>query len=219
MQCLQMNEAGIIISFFLSLTSLLYGGGCLPALLYHEQEVEGLKAFWALFINSIDTLLRCLFMAYVMSIFKEYAGIIILLTYFIGVASSICIERKSWSFTDSGSDFLTTLHSFPCSAYKIDNAKIRSKSKIVFGIIFVISMTFVCISTNTDTLKSSGYALQQFENDTNIDCINICEVENSTLGYCNDRWKHLSQNSHLKIQIVLWSLLVLSSLDMFIRRN
>ena len=58
MQCLQMNEAGIIISFFLSLTSLLYGGGCLPALLYHEQEVEGLKAFWALFINSIDTLLR-----------------------------------------------------------------------------------------------------------------------------------------------------------------
>ena len=58
MQCLQMSEACIILSFFLSLTSLLYGGGCLPALLYHEQEVEGLKAFWALFINSIDTLLR-----------------------------------------------------------------------------------------------------------------------------------------------------------------
>ena len=57
MQSLQMSEAGIIISFFLSLTSLSYGGGCLPVL-YHEQEVEGLKAFWALFINSIDTVLR-----------------------------------------------------------------------------------------------------------------------------------------------------------------
>ena len=140
-------------------------------------------------------------MAYVMSIFKEYAGIIILLTYFIGVALSICIERKSWSFTDSGSDFLTTLHSFPCSAYEIGNINIRSKSKIIFGIIFVISMTFVCISTNTEILKNSGYALEQFENDTNIDCINICEVEDSTLGYCNDRWKHLSQNSHLRIQV------------------
>ena len=140
-------------------------------------------------------------MAYVMSIFKEYAGIIILLAYFIGVAISICIERKSWSFTDSGSDFLTTMHSFPCSAYKIGNVNIRSKSKIVFGIIFVISMTFVCISTNTEILKNSGYALEQFENDTNIDCINICEVEDSTLGYCNDRWKHLSQNSHLRIQV------------------
>ena len=199
-QCLQISDAAIIISFFLSLTSLLYGGGCLPALLYHEQEVEGLKAFWALFINSIETVLRCCFMAYVMSIFKEYAGII-LLTYFIGVALSICIERKSWSFTDSGSDFLTTLHSFPCSAYKIGNPNVRSKSKIIFGIIFVISMTFVCISTNTEILKNSGYALQHFENDTNIDCIDVCGVEDSILGYCNDRWKHLPQNSHLRIQV------------------
>ena len=97
-----------------------------------------------------------------MSIFKEYAGIIILLAYFIGVAISICIERKSWSLTDSGSDFLTTMHSFPCSGYKIGNVNIRSKSKIVFGIIFVISMTFVCISTNTEILKNSGYALQPY---------------------------------------------------------
>merc|ERR1712083_33732 len=97
--------------------------------------------------------------------------------------------------------------SMPCSANKSSLVpfNVRPITKGVFALVFIITMIFVGISTNTDELKSINFSL--IKSSTIIqNCTDICSNKD-TGEFCNDRWKYLPENQHLVIQIILWILL------------
>ena len=204
MQSLQIGKVGYVISFFLSLASLLYGGGSLPALLFHEEKNSFLNTISRLIMNLIDTSLRCLFMAYMLTIVKEFA-LAILLAYFCLVALSICIYKRETIIRSD--EFLATLQSFPCSPYEMWNVSfcLRSRSKVTFGFLFVISMTLVSVITNTEYLESFDYSLK---NSSSLD------VEYFTSMYVTNNCEDVCMSkSHEEIRVPFHNETLHSELD------
>ena len=204
MQSLQIGKVGYVISFFLSLVSLLYGGGSLPALLFHEEKNSFLNTISRLIMNLIDTSLRCLFMAYMLTIVKEFA-LAILLAYFCLVALSICIYKRETIIRSD--EFLATLQSFPCSPYEMSNVSscLRSRSKVTFGFLFVTSMTLVSVITNTEYLESFDYSLK---NSSSLD------VEYFTSMYVTNNCEDVCMSkSHEEIRVPFYNETLHSELD------
>ena len=58
-----------------------------------------------------------------------------------------------------GWDILYTFFSFPCGAYEDEDLSynLRSRSKGIFSLIFIFSMGFVVLSTNTDVFNDFGF--------------------------------------------------------------
>ena len=127
MQSLQLWEELNILSFFISLFSLVYGMGDFCATFAVDIEADFDKTIWGALATFTDALFRSLFLAYVLSVFKLYA-FILMLSYLILMLVQICIvthDVSPW-------DFLFTIMSFPCSAYEEDyqEKKYFSKSQI-----------------------------------------------------------------------------------------
>ena len=219
MQALQLWEHLNILSFCFSLFSLMYGLGEILALNATNLDIDGNFIFtlWGVLATLVDTLLRCLFLSYVMSITKAYAFLILFLYVVLMVITLCCCVQKfdiRW--------FLRVLVSIPCSALEStdnDHPRRRFKSKVIFNLLFVVSMSFLVVSTNTNQLAGIGYSLQNStmgsDNSTSPDCADICLNKVTSMGptFCLYRWKYLNQNWHLTIQIVLFSLLGLSILE------
>lgn len=220
MQALQLWEDLNILSFFLSLFSLMYGLGDFLALNATNLDIDADFIFtvWGVLATLVDTLLRCLFLSYVMSIAKAYAFLILSLYVVLMVITLCCCVQKfdiRW--------FLRVLVSIPCSAMEStdnDHPRRRFRSKVIFNLLFVVSMSFILVSTNTDKLAGIGYSLQNStmgsDNSTSTDCADICS--NKVDNFCLYRWKYLNQNWHLTIQIVLFSLFGLSILEWILER-
>ena len=216
MQSLQLWEDLNILSFFISLLSLLYGLGEFLALNAHNLDVDVDFVFtaWGVLAALVDTLLRCLFLSYVLSIAKAYAFLIMFL-YVVLMLLTTCCVQKSCAFDIF--QFLYTLCSIPSSAFEnpMNDQRLRFRSKVIFNSLIVVSMSFVLVSTNTDHLAGIGYSLNStslVSNDLVLtDCAYICSNEFD--DFCLYRWRYLDQSTHLTIHIVLFFLLGLSILE------
>ena len=111
MQALSLWEDLNILSFFISLLSLIYGLGDFLAINSHngDVDVDLLFTVWGVLATLVDTLLRTLFLSYILSITKAYA-FLILFVYVVMMFITTCCVQKSVAFDV---DFMSVLFSIP----------------------------------------------------------------------------------------------------------
>ena len=247
---LQLWEPLNILSFTVSFVSLLYGIGnyvVLKSQDFDNFEVDFSMTVWGVLANMIDAGLRVLFFAYISTIIKGY--IFLILLAYVLVVLIILVHQVKHFMVQKGY-FMTYLsemtgpamQSLPCSGIetsitlKEDKCRLRTISKSVFSCLFLISLIFVGISTNSDNFNGIGYALKNSshipnENIIKKHCTNICKSElirqaqneplngpsnatpNEWNKICLESWKHLGKSYHLTAQIVLIVLFCLSLLE------
>merc|ERR1712172_33590 len=110
-QALQLWETLNILSFLVSLFSLVYGLGDFLAV--QETKEKFTDTLWGSLAIVVDSLLRTLFLAYFLSITKAYTFLFVL-TYFIILYLTICISKKQMKL--SMWDIFWPMFSFTCSA-------------------------------------------------------------------------------------------------------
>ena len=207
-QALQLWETLNILSFLVSLFSLVYGLG--DFLIIIAEKKEFIYTLWGSLAIVVDSLLRTLFLAYFLSITKAYTFLFVL-SYFIILYLTICISKKQMKLKLD--DISMTMFSFTCSGAMEDRRlgyKLRSRSKMVFSVLFIFSFAFVIASTHTDSLSHIGLSMNS--SDVSLHCCkNICGKEYD--NFCLERWKHLPQSQHTNIQIILSVLFGLSILE------
>ena len=250
MGALQLWEPLNILSFTVSFVSLLYGIGnyvVLKSQNFEAFEVDFSMTVWGVLTNMIDAGLRVLFFAYISTIIKGYV-FLILLAYVLIVLIILVHQVKHFmgqkGYLMSSLSEMTgpAMQSLPCSGLetpvtlKEDKCRLRTISKTVFSCLFLISLIFVGISTNSDNFNGIGYALKNSshipnENTIKKHCTNVCkpglihQAQNEPLNgpskatpnkwneICIESWKHLRESYHLNAQIVLIVLFCLSLLE------
>ena len=127
--------------------------------------------------------------------------------------TTIFISKKKLE----GWDILYTFFSFPCGAYEDEDLSynLRSRSKGIFSLIFIFSMAFVVLSTNTEVFNDFGFSLKNSTDFKNVTCTNICsnQYDLKEITFCSEIWKHLPKDQHLIIQTILCLLCGLSILE------
>ena len=208
-QALQLWETLNILSFLVSLFSLIYGLGDYLALIAKKNEF--INTLWGSLAIVVDSLLRTLFLAYFLSITKAYTFLFVL-AYFIILYLIICISKKQVKLAIK--DIIWPMFSLTCSAIEESELgyKLRSRSKMVFSVLFVLSFALVIVTTHTDSLSHIGFSMNSSEvSMTHFDCKDICGKEYD--DFCLERWKYSPQTQHTTIQIILSVLFGLSILE------
>ena len=221
-EALQLWEPLNILSFTLSLVTLLYGIGDHVALKSHGNvEVDFSMTVYGVLANMIDAGLRVLFFAYISTLIKGFV-FVILLVYVVIVFIILWHQgrdniTKSTRMIILPAKALNAMYSLPCSGFETlstldeDKSRVRTISKAVFSCLFIVSLIFVGISTNSDNFNGIGYALKKSSHIDNANCTNICVGEFDEI--CLESWKHMDESHHLIAQIVLISLFCLSLLE------
>ena len=119
LQGLQIQETLNIVSTVLSFISVIFAFGHFIAFKVNEESPFS-KTIWAMAATTVDTSLRTLFIAYMLSIVKVYT-LIIPVGYFLLMLIAICMKKKKCSLT--WMDFYNAALSFPISTLEHDDLK------------------------------------------------------------------------------------------------
>ena len=209
LQGLQIQEPLNIASCTISTVSVVFGFGDYLAYVVNNEEAGALfiVSIWGVLANVIDSLFRAILIAYLLTIVKHYALLVVPI-YVAFMFIAICIKKKELSINSD--DFFGTLMSFGCSPCeqidfywkgrgyekRIVKYRFRALSKVTFGLIFPPILGFLLYAT---------IKLPNIHNDLDIDlknttiCQNICPSQfessnelNKTMvdGYCRSIWRH-----------------------------
>jgi len=140
MQTLQIKEWFNIGSCFISTFSVLYGFSELLAAFTHGPNYPFTKTIFGMGALLLDTLLRALSMAYLMTFFKVYM-LLMPFIYFLVMVPIIFIKHKKYKCSGFWYCCLCAIISFGCSAFegieKNLNSTLRLISKAVYSIVLV----------------------------------------------------------------------------------
>ena len=124
MQSLQINEWLNIGSCVISAISVLYGFSDFFVMMTHSREkveineIPFKKSILSLLSITVDTALRTLTIAYLMTFFKVYI-VLLPLAYLILMVTIVYIRNKSCNCNSLGGIALYTVLSFGCSAFEV----------------------------------------------------------------------------------------------------
>ena len=118
LQGLQIQGPLNILSMVSSFLCVIFAFGDFLAFNVYENDAPFVYTIWGTLSTTVDTFLRALFVAYILSIFKFYA-LIIPMAYFGLVLIGICIKKKKF-FLDQHDLFRSAI-SFPSSALEHDD--------------------------------------------------------------------------------------------------
>ena len=226
-------------SCVVSALSVVYGFGDVVVLFSHNTvKYPFALTVLGMLSTMIDSLMRALFMSYILSIIKAYA-LVLPPIYFVLFFLFLLVIKK-YSVTDPA-DILVPLTTFGSSALAWENDHsekfhFRMPSKIAFAIIFIPSL---CLVTHFETAS-----LQNIDNMNNTTtsvnlttsmnttltltpdkCEDLCSVDETTIEYCKTLWKHMGPSTkvfgldvelprnHLNIVMALSVLFILSSIE------
>ena len=240
LQGLQIQEPLNIASCTISTVSVVYGFGDYLAYIVNDGEAGApfVVSIWGVLANVIDSLFRAILIAYLLTIVKYYA-LLVVPVYVAFMVIAICIKKKELSINSA--DFFGTLMSFGCSPCeesdfkwvkgkgirkRIVKYRFRALSKVTFGLIFPPILGFLLYAT---------IKLPNIHNDLDIDlknttiCQNICPSQfessnelNKTMvdGYCRNVWRHFETSpdlslpvNHLVFIVTLAVLFLLSTIE------
>ena len=129
LQGLQIQELLNIASCTISAVSVVYGFGDYLAYIvnYDKAGAPFIVSIWGVLANVIDSLFRAILMAYLLTIVKHYA-LLVVPVYVAFMLIAICIKKKELSIDSN--DFFGTLMSFGCSPCEKSDFKLVSNGKI-----------------------------------------------------------------------------------------
>ena len=238
---LQIQKLLNIASCTISTISVVYGFGDYLAYVVNNEEAGALfiVSIWGVLANVIDSLFRAILIAYLLTIVKHYA-LLVVPVYVAFMLIAICIKKKELMINST--DFFGTLLSFGCSPCeqadfhwveetrkfekRIVKYRFRALSKITFAYIFIPIFCFLLYATTE---------LSNIHNDLDIDlknttiCQNICPSQfessnelNKTIvdDYCGSIWRHFETSpglplpvNHLVFIVTLAVLFLLSTIE------
>ena len=234
MQSLQITEWLNIGSCVISAISVLYGFSDFLVMMTHgfnEADVNKIpfkKSISALFSIIIDTFLRTLTIAYLMTFYKAYI-LFLPLSFFIMMCTIVCIRRKRWRLESAA----YTIISFGCSAFEgqrdedgnddvlEQNFKLRPISKFAYATV-LIGFAFVFgITTAPELLENNVYESNSTMGNFSFvpqNCTNLC-FKNTTdkaqfEDYCSNIQEYINNDIHIAMWITIAVLFVLSFLEM-----
>ena len=203
-QGLQIQETLNYVSISVSTASVIYGFGDLLAyhVNLHEARAPLLYTVLGMLATFTDTLLRAFFMAYLFSIFKGFAWLV-LPTYICLMLIGICLRKGKMSIEKL--DFFGTLTSFSCSAgeTKHTSYNLRPISKVVFALIFVPCMVLLVYSVSF----MPDIGIGQILNSTTLaslsheDCLSLCNKSETTKTYCGSLWRYLGNETTFDVYV------------------
>ena len=225
---LQINNSLNFVSCGISALSVVYGFAEIVVLSSHGEMTFPFKlTVLGMLSTALDSLLRAFFMAYILSIIKAYA-LIIPLTYVVFLFIWLKVKEPCTYLRD----FLTGLMSFGSSAVKspFNEIRFRLLSKVVFGVIFIPT---ICLVTYLETASIQNSDFDNLHYNTTMSnitqigdlnfnetlaltpekCKNLCLEDDETKDYCENLWKEMEFENHLKIVITLAVLFILSSIE------
>ena len=242
MQSLQIDEWLNIGSCIISALSVILGFSDFLVMNTHEHigvtDIPFTKRLFGILSITIDTFLRALSMAYLMTFVKAYI-LLLPLSYFVLMLIIICIKRKSSKCSHFGYSVLYTILSFGCSAWEGNRDKngedkwlkqkfkLRPISKTVFTIVLIGFAVYFRETTAPGLLSNDPTNTKLTFNNSSFNassCENLCP--NDDIGtfytnqnqteievYCSNLQYQISPNIHIGIWIAIGVLLALSWLE------
>ena len=151
LQGLQIQEPLNIASCTISAVSVVYGFGDYLAYIVNFDEAGApfIVSIWGALSNAIDSLFRAILIAYLLTIVKHYA-LLVVPVYIAFMLIAVCIKKKEISINSA--DFFGILMSFGCSPCeesdfkwikrrgirkRIVKYRFQALSKVTFGSIFL----------------------------------------------------------------------------------
>ena len=232
MQTLQIDEWVKIGSCAISALSVILGFSDFLVMYTHEvvdipitQKVLGMLSI------TIDTFLRAISIAYLMTFMKAYM-LLLPLIYFVLMLIIICIKRKSYDCEKIVWSAVYTILSFVCSAWEgfrkngedvelKQKFKLRPISKAVFTTILIGFSVYFGVTTAPRLLSNDLAETELAVNNSSFNassCENLCpnfdrnqaEIED----YCSNLQYHISPNIHIGMWIAIGVLFCLSWLEL-----
>ena len=201
-QGLQIKEPLNIASISISAASAIYGFGDLLAFHVNSREARAPFKFtiFGMLATSLDTLLRAVFMAYMFSIVKYFAWLV-LPVYFVFMMMAMCVRKKKCSIDKY--EIFGIIMSFGCSAAETEmtSYNLRPISKAVFFVIFVPCLLF--LSYTTAFMPNVGFG--EITNGTTLEslhpshCLDLCGKDELTINYCGSLWRYFEDESSIEV--------------------
>ena len=201
-QGLQIKEPLNIISISISAASAIYGFGDLLAFHVNDREARAPFKFtvFGMLATFLDTLLRAVFMAYMFSIVKFFAWLVLPI-YFVLMMIAMCVRKKECSIAKY--EIFGIIMSFGCSAAETEMTayNLRPISKAVFFVIFVPCLLFLSYTTafmpNVGFGEITNASILATLNSTH--CLNLCNKDESTKNYCGSLWRYFEDETTIDV--------------------
>ena len=232
MQSLQIDEWLNIGSCVISALSVILGFSDFLAMELHDYievaDIPFTKKLFAMLSISIDTFLRALSIAYLMTFMKTYI-LLLPLFYFVLMLIIVCIKKKSSECKHFLLIVLYTILSFGCSAWEgtrdknghdfelKQKFKLRPISKAVFTTVLIGFSIYFGVTIAPGLLSNDLTNTDLTFNNTSFNdsaCENLCpnsdQNQTEIEDYCSGLQYHISPNIHIGMWIAIGVLFCLS---------
>ena len=201
-QGLQIKDTWTRLSIFISAASTIYGFGDLLGFHVNSREARAPFKFtvFGMLATCLDTLLRAVFMAYMFSIVKSFAWLVLPI-YFVLMKIAMCLRKKECSITKY--EIFGIIMSFVCSAAETEKTSynLRPISKAVFSVIFVPCLLFLSytIAFTPDVGFGKITDATTFASFNTTLCSNLCHKNESVKYYCGNLWRYLEDKTTINV--------------------